>query len=144
MLILCSLLMFLNAIFVKEKIEIVNHDTYFVIHRSVFYVCAAIFSTIVWVIYWCAKTALPFKFLTRAHIYSTVIFLLTFLVFDLFGLPDRTTNAKPVTYADLGNIVYSSSEVVLLIAIIIFLMGLISFFLNLTIGIIGLIRKKWL
>lgn len=143
LLILCSLLMGLMPLFVNGKVDIISHDTYFVIHRSILYAAAAIFSGLVWLIYFCANSALPSKFLTRVHIYSVVVFTFTWIIFDLTGLPKHEPSAQPKTYADYGRIDYTWDNIVLITVGVLFMLGVACFFLNFIIGLVRLLRRKF-
>ena len=131
------------ALFVSGKVDIINHDTYLVIHRSILYATAAIISALVWVIYFCANSALPSTFLTRVHIYTTAVFSFTWIIFDLIGLPKHEPSTHHKTYSDYGRIDYTWDNIVLITVGVTFLLGIACFFLNLTIGIVRSVRKKF-
>ena len=143
LLILSSLLMLLMALLVHGTVDIINHDTYLVIHRSLLYAFVAIFSAFIWVIYICAKSGLPSKFLTRVHIYSNVVFLFAWIIFDFTGLPKNEPSTEPRTYSYYSSSEYIWDNIALLTVFAVFLLGIASFFLNLIIGIVRLIRNKF-
>ncbi len=141
--ILCMLLMLLMALIVNGKVDIINHDTYLLVHRSILYVTAAFFSAVVWLIYFYANPVLPSKFLTRVHIYSFVVFSFTWIIFDLIELPRQEASLQPKTYADYGRIDYSWDNVVLITVGVLFLLGIACFLFNLIIGVVRSVRRKF-
>lgn len=137
--------------FTEQSLDIHLHDTYFVIAFRHILLILALILWIIWGTYKLLNRFLYSEMLTRIHVVTTVLLFLvnTILLFGNFTM-SIVNNGAPRRYnyysgwSSVKNMfdLYGTETKFLLLASVVLLLGQLIFPINLTLGLIGKIRRK--
>ena len=140
LLLLAGIALFISALIsTKETIDFHVHDTYIVATRSSFFWVLALFTYLLWSIYFLTRKVLLSNKLTWLHVVPTLVAIALFICLPHFSFYDRS-------YLDLTpwttfNKFQGTREVSVIVAII-FIIAQLLLIVNLVGGVFNWVRKR--
>ncbi|PQJ11199.1 hypothetical protein CJD36_005175 [Flavipsychrobacter stenotrophus] len=139
LLILAGILTIHTALSGTDKVDIHNHDSYFIIHLSFAYGLAAMLCIGLWVIHWQLARVVSLPWLVWTHIVSICLFYLGAISIWLF--PKPIYSPRPLRYVDIAHPEINVQMIIAGCSVAVLFLGQVAFVVHIITAIFKRIKQ---